>query len=93
MKRTMMQGAMIAGALSTLLASGAAFAGKSAKHSAVKCEASNDCKGKGACKGASNDCKGQNACKGQGFTEQKSAAACEKLGGKVASASMEEKKK
>jgi hypothetical protein len=91
MTTTMIKGAMIAGALSTLLASGTAFAGKSAKQSGVKCEASNDCKGKGSCKGASNDCKGQNACKGQGFEMKKSAAACEKAGGKVASASMEKK--
>ena len=88
----MMKGAMIAGALCTILASGAAFAGKDAKHvGAVKCEGANDCKGKGSCKGSSNDCKGQNGCKGQGFTETKDAKACEAQGGKVASADTTEK--
>ena len=75
----MTKGAMIAGALCTILASGAAFAGKDAKHGgAVKCE-------------GANDCKGENGCKGQGFTETKDAKACEALGGKVASADTKEK--
>src|SRR5260370_562545 len=87
MTSKMMKGAMIAGALCTILASGAAFASKDAKQGgAVKCEGANDCKGKGSCKGASTECKGQNACKGQGFTEEKDAKACETSGGKVASA-------
>lgn len=42
----------------------------------VKCEHSSSCKGQGACKQATNSCKGQNACKGEGFTMQKSDAAC-----------------
>lgn len=57
----------------TMVSSTAFAAGDEAK---VKCEHSSSCKGQGACKQASNSCKGQNACKGQGFTMQKSEAAC-----------------
>ena len=85
MKNVSLKGFAIAGALATLVAPAAAFAGKSGAHSKmVKCEGANDCKGKGACKAASHDCKGKNDCKGQSFTEAKSTKACEKAGGKVA---------
>ena len=33
----------------------------------IKCEGSNSCKGKSACKTAGNECSGHNECKGKGF--------------------------
>jgi hypothetical protein len=83
-----LKGAAIAGALAAMFAGGIAHAeGKmdKATSSAVKCNASNDCKGKGGCKSAKNDCKGQNACKGQSFTMESSAKACTAKGGSMAS--------
>jgi hypothetical protein len=82
-----LKGAAIAGALAAMFASGIAHAeGKTDKatSSAVKCSASNDCKGKGGCKSAKNDCKGQNACKGQSFTMESSSKDCMTKGGTVA---------
>jgi hypothetical protein len=81
-----MKGIAIAGALATMLAPAVAFAGKSSHHKGMECTGSNDCKGKGNCKGGSHDCKGKNDCKGQGFTMEKSEKACETKGGKVAAA-------
>ncbi|MFO1505966.1 MAG: hypothetical protein U1F23_02635 [Lysobacterales bacterium] len=60
----------------TLNAAHAADQGGKADTAQVKCMNSSSCKGHGACKTANNSCKGQNACKGQGFTMQKSDAAC-----------------
>lgn len=81
-----MKGIAIAGALATMLAPAVAFAGKAAHGKDMECTGSNDCKGKGNCKGGSHDCKGKNDCKGQGFTMEKSAKSCEGKGGKVAAA-------
>jgi hypothetical protein len=50
----------------------------------VHCSGINSCKGTSACKTANNSCKGMNSCKGQGWLPEKSAAACEAKGGKVA---------
>jgi hypothetical protein len=83
-----LKGAAIAGALAAMFAGGIAHAeGKAdkASASAIKCNASNDCKGKGGCKSAKNDCKGQNACKGQSFSMEKSAKDCAAKGGSAAS--------
>jgi len=83
-KNGALKGVAIAGALATLLAPAVAFAGKEGQGKAVHCTGTNDCKGKGNCKGASHDCKGQNDCKGQSFTEEKNAKDCTDKGGKVA---------
>jgi hypothetical protein len=57
--------------------------GTAAHAESVKCGGANACKRQSACAGKANSCKGQNACKGQGFTEEKSSAACTGKGGKV----------
>jgi hypothetical protein len=87
MQNGSLKGAAIAGALAAMFAGGLAHAeGKTDKSAAqaVKCNASNDCKGKGGCKSAKNDCKGQNGCKGQGFTMESSAKECAAKGGTLA---------
>jgi hypothetical protein len=87
MQHGTLKGAAIAGALAAMFAAGSARAehkDDKASTSAVKCNASNDCKGKGGCKSAKNDCKGQNACKGQSFTMAKSAKECAAKGGTMA---------
>lgn len=48
----------------------------------VRCEGANECKGKGACKGAENPCSGKNGCKGKGWIAM-SAEECKAKGGKV----------
>lgn len=81
------KGAAIASALVTMLASGVALAEEKADKStssAVKCNGTNDCKGKGGCKSAKNDCKGHNGCKGHSFSMEKSAKECTDKGGSVA---------
>lgn len=83
MKNGSLKGFAIAGALATLVAPAAAFAGKAgASSKMVKCEGANDCKGKGACKGGGHDCQGKNSCKGKGFVESSSAKECKAMGGK-----------
>ena len=85
MVKEMMKGAIIAAALGSLLASGAAQAKdkeKKASASAVKCTGINECKGHSSCASASNACKGQNGCKGQGVTET-SQKDCKAKGGTV----------
>ena len=80
-----MKSAILATAVASIFASGAAFAkDKPAKKASdnVKCEGINECKGHGGCKSANNACKGQNGCKGQGVTET-SADQCKAKGGKV----------
>ena len=87
MQNGTLKGAAIAGALAAMFAGGIVHAdGKTdkASSSAVKCNASNDCKGKGGCKSAKNDCKGHNGCKGQSFTMEKNAQECVAKGGSVA---------
>ena len=93
MIREAMRGAVIATAVCSLFASGTALAGEhggKAKEGArvVKCAGVNECKGKGSCAGADNACKAQNSCKGKGWTEEKSAKACEAKGGKVLASNM-----
>jgi uncharacterized membrane protein len=94
MIREAMKGAVIAGAVFSLFASGTALAGErgAAKEKegakVVKCAGVNECKGKGSCAGADNACKAQNSCKGRGFTEEKSAKVCTTKGGKVLASNM-----
>lgn len=87
MQQGSLKGAAIASALLTMFACGAAQAEDKADKStssAVKCNGSNDCKGKGGCKSAKNDCKGHNGCKGQSFSMEKNAKDCTTKGGSVA---------
>jgi uncharacterized membrane protein len=93
MIREAMKGAVIAGAVFSLFASGTALAAEGTAKTkegakVVKCAGVNECKGKGSCAGADNACKAQNACKGQGFTEEKSAKVCTDKGGKVLASNM-----
>ena len=89
MMKEMLKGAVVAAAVGSLFASGAARAeqGKEKKEKtvahAVKCAGINECKGHGGCKSASNACAGQNGCKGQSFVETKSEKDCKDKGGKV----------
>jgi hypothetical protein len=84
MQMKVVSGASIAAAAIALAISGGAITTPAqAKKAMVHCMGINACKGKGACKTAKNACKGQNTCKGQGFLLEKSATACEKLGGTV----------
>ena len=86
MLRDVMKGAVIAGTVCSLFATGAARAAEKPKKegaSVVKCAGINECKGKGACAGADNACKSKNSCKGQGWMETKSAQECKDKGGKV----------
>jgi hypothetical protein len=80
-----MKNAILASAVASMFASGAALAKDKPEKKAgdtVKCEGINSCKGTGACKSANNGCKGQNGCHGQGLTET-SADECKAKGGKV----------
>jgi hypothetical protein len=79
-------GASMAAAAIAVVLSGAAPAPALAKKmsKSVHCAGINSCKGTSACKTANNACKGMNSCKGQGWVPEKSAAACEAKGGKVA---------
>ncbi len=80
-----LKGALIAGAVAGLFATGLAWAVDDAKSAAkgVECAGINACKGHGACKSANNECAGKNACKGQGFEKVASAKECTDKGGKV----------
>jgi len=89
MVKEMLKGAVIAAAVGSLFASGAAQAKekeKKASSSAVKCAGVNECKGQSSCHGANNACKGQNGCKGQGTSEMKTEKDCTDKGGKVIAA-------
>ncbi|MGJ0424651.1 BufA2 family periplasmic bufferin-type metallophore [Methylocystis sp.] len=77
-------GASMAAAAIALVLSGAAPALAKKMSKSVHCAGINSCKGTSACKTANNSCKGMNSCKGQGWLPEKSAAACEAKGGKVA---------
>jgi hypothetical protein len=82
------KGALIAGAVAGLFASGAAVAKDAKPKEAakiVKCGGVNECKGKGACAGADNSCKSHNECKGKGWTET-TEKDCKDKGGRVMAA-------
>jgi uncharacterized membrane protein len=89
MMKEMLKGAMVAAAVGSLLAAGAARAegakDKKEKISAseVKCAGINECKGQGGCASANNACAGQNGCEGQGVTATKSEKECNDRGSKV----------
>jgi hypothetical protein len=84
MSRKTLKGTLIAGAVCSLFAAGAAFADSTGTAAQVQCTGANSCKGQGSCKGADNSCKGQNACKGKGWTMASSAKDCTDKGGTVA---------
>jgi uncharacterized membrane protein len=86
--KSSLKGAVIASAVASLFATGAAFAAdkapKKEQAKMVKCEGGNACAGKSGCATAKSSCAGQNSCKGQGWTMEKSAKDCTAKGGKIA---------
>lgn len=90
MIREAMKGAVVAAAVCSMFAAGAAQAGEKAKDApkVVHCSGINTCKGHGSCAGADNACKAQNSCKGKGWVETTSAKACTDQGGMVVAAKM-----
>ncbi len=85
MLREAVKGAVVAAAVCSMFAAGAARAAEKTKDApkVVHCGGINSCKGQGSCAGADNACKAQNSCKGQGWVETKSEKACKAKGGKV----------
>jgi len=90
MIREAMKGAVVAAAVCSMFAAGAAQASDMSKDGpkTVNCGGINGCKGQGSCAGADNSCKAQNSCKGKGLVETKSAKECTDQGGKVVVAKM-----
>jgi len=90
MIREAMKGAVVAAAVCSMFAAGAAQASDKAKEApkTVNCGGINGCKGQGSCAGADNSCKAQNSCKGKGWVETKTAKECTDKGGKVVVAKM-----
>lgn len=80
------KGAVIAGAIASMLSGGAALAkgkgDKAAGGDDVKCAGVNSCKGTGACNGADHSCAGKNGCKGQGWIKT-TAKECKDKGGTI----------
>jgi hypothetical protein len=88
MKKTL-KGAVIASAVASLFAAGAAYAGdagSAATDKGVKCAGANSCKGTGSCAGAKNSCAGKNSCKGTGWSMTPTAKDCTDKGGTVVTA-------
>ena len=85
MIREAMKGAVVAAAVCSMFAAGAAQAAEKTKEgsSTTMCGGINACKGQGSCAGADNACKAQNSCKGKGVVETKTAKECTSKGGKV----------
>jgi uncharacterized membrane protein len=93
MIREAVRGAVVAAAVCSMFAAGAARAGEKAEKTkegakVVHCGGVNSCKGQGSCAGADNSCKAQNSCKGLGWVETKSEKECKDKGGKVVAAKM-----
>ena len=90
MIREAMKGAVVAAAVFSMFAAGAAQADEKSKEKpkVAHCGGLNACKGQGACAGADNACKAQNSCKGKGWIETKSEKECTDKGGKVVVAKM-----
>ena len=90
MIRDAMKGAVVAAAVCSLFAAGAAQASDKTKEApkTVNCSGINGCKGQGSCAGADNSCKAQNSCKGKGWVETASAKECTDKGGKVVASKM-----
>ncbi len=95
MKKNVISGAILAGAVALAFAaassqaqnSGSSTSGSSGSPQAakVKCLGGNDCSGKSACKTASSPGPGQNSCKGQGYVLTTTDKECKDKGGKPAS--------
>ena len=83
MNASLKTGVSIAAAAAALFATTTFPTAAVAGDGLVKCSGVNTCKGTSECKTAVNSCKGQNGCKGQGWLTKKSAADCNKAGGKV----------
>jgi hypothetical protein len=93
MIREAMKGAVVAAAVCSMFAAGAARAGEKAEKTGegakvVHCGGINSCKGQGSCAGADNACKAQNSCKGKGWVEAKSEKECKAKGGTVIASKM-----
>ena len=90
MIREAMKGAVVAAAVCSMFAAGAAQAAEKSKDmpKVTQCSGINSCKGQGSCAGADNSCKAQNSCKGKGWVETKSAKECTDKGGTVLVAKM-----
>lgn len=90
MIREAMKGAVVAAAVCSMFAAGAARAAEKTKDmpKVVQCAGINSCKGQGSCAGADNSCKAQNSCKGKGWSETKSAKECTDKGGTVLASKM-----
>ncbi len=90
MKKNLISGAILAGAVALAFAATGAQAQSagsgssmgSAQAATVKCLGGNDCSGKSACKTASSPGPGQNSCKGQGYVVTSSDKECKDKGGK-----------
>ena len=93
MKKNVISGALLAGAVALAFAAtgaqaqsaGSGSSSGSAQAAKVKCVGGNDCSGKSACKTASSPGPGQNSCKGQGFVMTSTSKECKDKGGKPAS--------
>jgi hypothetical protein len=95
MKKNVISGAILAGAVALAFAassaqaqsssSGTSGSSGSAQAAKVKCVGGNDCSGKSACKTASSPGPGQNSCKGQGYVLTTNDKECTDKGGKPAS--------
>jgi hypothetical protein len=85
MIREAMKGAVVAAAVCSMFAAGAAQAAEKTKEAPTteNCGGINACKGQGSCAGADNACKAQNSCKGKGWVETKTAKECTDKGGSV----------
>ncbi|MGH7820185.1 MAG: BufA2 family periplasmic bufferin-type metallophore [Candidatus Binatia bacterium] len=84
MKRTQMQGALMATAVAALFLSGPVMAQEEgAEKKEIKCTGANACKGQGACSGAGHECAGKNECKGKGWIKAATEAECKEKGGTV----------
>ncbi len=82
MKRTMLNGAILAAAVAVMFAGTTAIAADESSAPQIKCMGGNSCKGQSACKTASSSCQGQNSCKGKGFVMTSSIKECKAAGGK-----------
>ena len=88
MKKSVISGAIRAGAVAIAFAAAnvqaqdAGGSSTTAQAAKVKCMGGNDCSGKSACKTASSPGPGQNSCKGQGYVVTSSDKECTDKGGK-----------
>lgn len=85
MIREAVKGSLVAAAVCSMFAAGAARAAEKPMNAekVTQCAGINACKGQGSCAGADNACKAQNSCKGKGWVETKTAKECTAKGGHV----------